>query len=156
MDIRSATPDDVPNVLPMVRAICQLHQSWDASRFATIDSPEKMYERWLRSRATDPKSVFLVAEHDGNLVGYVVCTIEKEIPIYATTEFGWIHDLWIDPTYRNEGLGRQMTMRVIERFAEWGVKQIRLQTARENTIGRKLFETCGFAISTIDMLMELK
>ncbi len=155
MEIRPATPDDVPNVLPMVRAICQLHQSWDAARFTTIDQPEKMYEGWLRGRATDPRSVFLVVEHIGQLVGYVVCTIEKDIPIYATTEFGWVHDLWIDPTYRNEGLGTQLTMLVIERFTEMGIKQIRLQTAQANEVGRKLFAACGFRVSTIDMLMEL-
>jgi ribosomal protein S18 acetylase RimI-like enzyme len=155
MQVRPATPDDVPNVLPMVSAICQLHQSWDPARFTTIDQPEKMYESWLRGRATDARSVFLVAEHDGRLVGYVVCTVEKEIPIYATTEFGWVHDLWIDPTYRNEGLGTQLTMLVIERFTEMGIRQIRLQTARENEVGRKLFAACGFEVSTIDMLMEL-
>lgn len=155
MEIRPATPDDVSQVLPMVVAISKLHQDWDAARFKTIDHPERMYDGWLRERATDARSIFLVAEHESRLVGYVVCTIEKEIPIYWTPECGWVHDLWVEPQYRNEGLGRQMAMLVIEGFQRLGVAQIRLQTAAANDAARTLFESCGFRASTVEMLMEL-
>lgn len=156
MEIRKATVEDVPNVLPLVSAICRLHEAWDPARFGMIERPELRYENWLEGRATDERSIFLVAEHEGRLVGYTVCTIEKEMPIYWMPECGWIHDLWIDEAYRNEGLGRQMTMLMIERFKELGVKQIRLETAASNETARKLFASCGFRVSTIEMLMELK
>jgi ribosomal protein S18 acetylase RimI-like enzyme len=156
MEIRKATVEDVPNVLPLVSAICRLHESWDPARFGMVERPELRYENWLKGRATDERSIFLVAEHEGRLVGYSVCTIEKEMPIYWMPECGWVHDLWIDEAYRNEGLGRQMTMLVIERFKELGVKQIRLETAASNEAARKLFAACGFRVSTIEMLMELK
>ncbi len=155
MEIRPATPTDVPQVLPLVRAICELHQNWDSARFKTVDHPERMYDGWLRERTEDPRSVFLVVEHESRIVGYVVCTIEPEIPIYWTPSCGWVHDLWIEPQYRNEGLGRQMTMLVVERFKEMGVTQIRLQTAAANEVARKLFASCGFRASTIEMLVEL-
>ena len=156
MEIRKATVEDVPNVLPLVSAICRLHESWDAARFRMIEKPELQYEGWLKARAKDERSVFLVAEHEGRLVGYTVCTIEREMPIYWMPECGWIHDIWIDEAYRNEGIGRQMAMLVIERFKELGVKQIRLETAAANESARKLFASCGFRVSTIEMLMELK
>jgi RimJ/RimL family protein N-acetyltransferase len=156
MDIRPATEADVPSVLPLVARICALHASWDADRFRTRDHPEQMYDRWLRQRAGDPRSVFLVAEHDGRIVGYLVGTIEAEIPIYWTPECGWIHDLWVDETYRHEGVGRQMAMLTVERFSQLGVKQIRLQTAAVNEGARRLFESCGFRVSTIEMLLPLQ
>ncbi len=155
MMIRPATASDVPNVLPLVRAICELHEQWDKARFKTIEHPERMYESWLSDRANDERSVFLVAEHEQQVVGYIVCTIEKEIPIYWMPESGWVHDLWVDETYRNEGLATQMTMLAIERFKELGIKQIRLQTAAANEIARKLFESCGFRVATVEMLLEL-
>lgn len=155
MEIRPATVDDVPAVLPLVRKICELHERWDSARFRTIENPELQYENWLKDRATDPRSVFLVAAHDNKIVGYVVCTIEKEIPIYWMPECGWIHDLWIEPDYRNEGWGRQMTLLVIERFKALGVRQIRLQTAANNETARHLFQSCGFRACCIEMLREL-
>ena len=85
----------------------------------------------------------------------IVGTIEKPIPIYRIEHLGFIHDLWVDEQYRNEGLGRQMTMLAIEKFREMGVTQVRLETAAANDVARKLFESCGFRTATVEMLVEL-
>src|SRR3954452_14093628 len=102
MDIRPATADDVPAVLPMVAALAKLHESWDPAKFGYREHPEEMYRGWLRSRADDPRSVFLVAEREGRVVGFLIGTVEGEIPIYRVKEFGFIHDIWVEPAYRNE------------------------------------------------------
>lgn len=154
MTIRPATNDDVPQVLPMVGKLAALHESWDSQRYPYIPGIDQRYDRWLRARAEDPRSVFLVAEVSGRVVGFVVATVEKNIPIYRTAEFGFVHDLWVDEDYRHEGTARQMVMLLIERFLELGVRQIRLETAADNEAARKLFESCGFRTSTIEMLFE--
>ena len=101
MEIRDAVEADVPGVLPLVAKMCALHEQWDPERFRTKVHPERMYEGWLRARTHDKqRSVFLVAEHEGRIVAYVVCTIEGEIPIYWMPECGWVHDLWVDEAYR--------------------------------------------------------
>ena len=160
MTIRPATADDVPFVIPMVAKICALHESWDPQKYGMIDNVAEKYRGWLTERANDPKSVFLVACVDENsdhekCVAFVVATIEREIPIYRVREFGFIHDLWVEPEYRNEGIGRQMTMLVIERLREIGVKQIRLDTAAKNDAARSLFASCGFRVSMQEMLLEI-
>ncbi|HEY7088305.1 MAG TPA: GNAT family N-acetyltransferase, partial [Tepidisphaeraceae bacterium] len=111
---------------------------------------------WLRARAEDPRSVFLVAERDaGKLAGFLIATIEETIPIYRLGETGFIHDLWVEPEYRNEGIGRQLTMVAIETFRDKGVRQIRLETASQNEAARALFRSCGFRVSTIEMLLDI-
>ena len=47
MHIRSATPADVPTVLPMVASICALHQTWDAAKYGFLPNPQQRYEKWL-------------------------------------------------------------------------------------------------------------
>lgn len=156
MMIRPATPDDVPAVLPMVSQLAALHENWDPQRFDYKPHPEEMYNRWLRARATDPRSVFIVAEREpGRIVGFVIATVEGTIPIYRLAETGFMHDMWVEPLYRNEGIARQMTMLAIEKFREMGIKQIRLETATANDAARKLFESCGFRNSSIEMLLEI-
>jgi ribosomal protein S18 acetylase RimI-like enzyme len=161
MNIRPATPADVPIVAKMVDQLAAVHEGWDAVRYDYKRDVGDMYRRWLATRADDPKSVFLVAEHERlmaeapHLVGFIVGTIEKPIPIYRIENFGFIHDLWVDEQYRNEGLGRQMTMLAVEKFREMGVKQVRLETAAANDVARKLFESCGFRTATVEMLVEL-
>ena len=140
----------------MVEQIAKLHESWDPDKYGFLPNPGKMYRSWLRQRSGDPRSVFLVAQHaSGNLAGFIVGTTEREIPIYRLEEFGFIHDLWVEPQYRNEGLARQLVMLTIERFREIGVKQIRCDTAAPNEIARALFARCGFRPSTTEMLLVL-
>ena len=162
MDIRPATPADVPAVLPMVSQIAALHEAWDPAKYGYVAHVAERYRNWLGARATDPNSVFLVAERPGvngepaKLVGFLIATVEHEIPIYRVTSYGFIHDLWIEPDYRHEGLARQMTMLAIERFREIGADQVRLDTAAANDPARNLFASCGFRPSTTEMLLELK
>lgn len=168
MPIRPATPADVPAVLPMVAAICAMHQQLDPQRYDMLPDVVERYRRWLPIRAEDPRSVFLVAEapatsgnHDPvsppglNIVGFLVATIEANIPIYYRKEFGFIHDVWVEPTHRRGGHARDLVNTALERFRAAGVDQVRLETAAINDGARKLFAACGFRVGTIDLLRQL-
>lgn len=163
MEIRPATPADVPAVLPMVANLAVLHERWDPAKYGYLPEPAEMYRGWLTSRARDERSVFLVAERTDAmltdvpfLVAFLVATVEREIPIYRLAEYGFIHDLWVEEPYRHEGIGRQMVMLAVERFKQLGVTQVRADTAACNDSARALMHSCGFRPSTIEMLLEMK
>src|SRR3954447_6673326 len=155
MDIRPATPDDVPAVLPMVRKVCAFHEALDPAKYGFRGDPGRMYDAWLRGRATDPRGVFLVADRGGEdgakLVAFLVGTVEREIPIYRLKEFGFVHDLWVEEKYRHEGIARQMVTLAVERCGEIGVRQVRLDPAAGNEPARNLFVACGFRPSVTEM-----
>lgn len=162
MKIRRATPADVAKVLPMVAKICALHQSWDSAKYGFLPNPAQRYEKWLIGRTKSDRDVFLVAEVNDNssdklaqLAGFVVATVEQEIPIYELREYAFVHDLWVEPEYRSAGVGRQLVQAALERFTQIGVQQVRLDTAAQNEAARRLFQSCGFRVSTIEMLVEL-
>src|SRR5438105_1639940 len=105
MNIRPATPEDVPAVLPMVGKIAAFHEQLDPAKYAVRGDPVKAYDRWLFARAKDPRSVFLVADsalanEPAKLVGFLVAGVQDEIPIYQITENGFIYDLWVEESYR--------------------------------------------------------
>src|SRR5690349_25052459 len=155
MDIRPATAGDVPAVVKMVRKLCELDQRLHPARYAFRDEVERMYQSWLTERASDARAVFLVAERqERGPVAFLIGGLAREIRIYKLEEYGFIHDLWVEEDYRNEGLGRQLVMRAIERFKEMGVRQVRLDTAAANDAARKLFAGCGFRVSVMEMLWE--
>ena len=161
MTIRPATPADVPSVAPMVDKLAALHERWDPARYDYKPHPGEMYKRWLTSRANDPESVFLVADHERllsdvpYLVGFVVGTIERPIPIYRIEKFGFIHDLWVEPAHRHRGLARALLADALARFRALGLTQVRLETAHANEQARRLFQAAGFRIASIDMLRTL-
>jgi ribosomal protein S18 acetylase RimI-like enzyme len=158
MPIRSATPADIPAILPMVRAICSMHERLVPARYAMLPDVVDRYARWLPERAVDPRSVFLVAESDGSrpaLIGFLIATIESSVPIYVTAAYGFIHDVWVEPESRGRGTARALVDAAVRRFTQLGVSQVRLETAAANEPARALFAALGFRTATIDMLREL-
>jgi ribosomal protein S18 acetylase RimI-like enzyme len=155
MDIRPATPEDVPAVVPMVERLAAFLALRDPAKYAPLPGIGDMYRSWLRDRATDPRAVFLVAERQpGQLVGFLIGTVEREIPIYRLREYGFIHDVWVEPEYRNEGLARQMVTLAVERFGEAGARQVRLDVLVDNAPAKGLFQSCGFRTAVLEMLLE--
>ncbi|HWE01171.1 MAG TPA: N-acetyltransferase [Tepidisphaeraceae bacterium] len=160
MNVRPATADDVPLVLPMVARECAFHERVDPAKYGFRADPAERYDGWLRAQATNSKSVFLVADattagEPARLAGFLIATVVKELPIYRIVEFGFIHDVWVEEDYRHEGCARQLVTLATERFREIGVKQIRLDVIHGNDAARELFKTCGFRPSTTEMLIEL-
>ncbi len=157
--IRPAQPADIPHLLPLVAKICALHQAWDDAKYGFLPHPEQRYNSWLNQLLRQPRNLCLVAQGsdaDPSLVGCLIATIEAEIPIYRVKEYGFIHDLWVEPAYRHQGIARQMVKQAIEHFTRLGIAQIRLDTATPNEAARQLFAVCGFRPSTTEMLIELK
>jgi ribosomal protein S18 acetylase RimI-like enzyme len=160
MDIRPATVSDVPAALPMVARTCAFHEKLDPAKYGFRPNPAERYRHWLAERATDPRSVFLVADaartgEAARPVAFLVATVEREISIYRLPEFGFIHDLWVEEAYRNEGIARQLVALTVEKFREIGVAQVRLDTAAANEPARALFARSGFRTSVVEMLIEL-
>jgi ribosomal protein S18 acetylase RimI-like enzyme len=158
MFIRSATSEDVESVLPMVAQICAFHEKLDPAKYGFLPHPEARYRGWLTNRAGDSRSVFLVAQPDipNRLAGFLVATIEREIPIYRLDEFGFIHDLWVEPEFRKQGVGKALAESAVSRFRQLGITQIRLDTAAENEPARRLFASVGFRPSVVEMLREIR
>ena len=156
MDIRPAIPDDVNGVVPMVERLAAFLAERDRAKYEPLPHVGEMYRSWLKARAKDPRAVFLVAERSpGHLVGFLIGTVEREIPIYRLEEYGFVHDVWVEPDYRNEGLARQLVTLAGERFREIGVRQVRLDVLVSNTPAQNLFTSCGFRPSVTEMLLEL-
>jgi ribosomal protein S18 acetylase RimI-like enzyme len=162
--IRPARPTDIPAILPMVRAICTLHESWDPARYAMLPDVVDRYERWLPQRAVDPRSVLLVAELPGTnasasssrpIVGFLVGEMQGNIPIYTLKEYAFIHDMWVEPSARRSGVGRALVLEAMKQFRAKGATQLRLETAAKNEPARKLFESCGMRVGTVDLLKDL-
>ncbi len=157
MHIRSATAADVPAVLPMVGALCDLHARADPDRFQVRPDVLQRYADWLPVRATDPRSVFLVAEDQhAALVAFLVGTIEPEVPIFWIPECGWIHDVWVEPRARRMGLARQLADHAAERFRALDVGQVRLHTGSFNATARQAFEAAGFRACVVELIKPLK
>lgn len=158
--IRPATDADVPAVLPMVQSICDMHAAMDPLRYSFVPDITAKYAQWLPKRIVDPGSVLLVAQLNSpatpsELAGFLVAETLDEIPIYLTRRYGFIHDLWVQPAHRRQGIAHALARECLARFHAMNLTQVRLDTAAANSSARALFERVGFTPSTTQMLATL-
>jgi ribosomal protein S18 acetylase RimI-like enzyme len=138
----------------MVAAVCAHHHALDPDRYDYLPDDVDRNARWLPQRAADPRSVLLIAADTDRAApaGFLVATIEPNIPVYSTREFAFIHDLWVEPAHRSRGHGRALVTEALARFSVLGIAQIRLETAAANEPARRLFAACGFRPSSVEMI----
>ena len=132
--------------------ICQEH---DTLRQQAYQRHTELRSKQLSRNLQTSEREVTATEQPATLVAFLVATVESEIPIYRLGEFAFIHDIWVEPEYRQVGIAKAMLMKTISSFSQRGVKQIRLDTAVANEAARRLFASCGFRFSTMEMLIEL-
>lgn len=153
--IRPGAAADVPAILPMVRALTDLHQRHDPERFQVRPDVLDRYARWLPERAVDPRGVLLIAEDQERPVAFLVGTIEPEVPIFWIPECGWIHDVWVEPSHRRTGIASALVQSAVERFDAMGVAQVRLDTGSFNEQARQVFARAGFRPCVVELIRTL-
>ncbi len=153
-EIRPATAADISAILPMVQKICDMHRTMDPQRYPFVDDIAERYRGWLRKRSEDADSVLLVASVGETAAGFIVGEILDEIPVFTLTRYGFLHDLWVEPQFRRQGIARKLLIEAMARLKARGVSQIRGDTAHRNNESRELLEGLGFRASTILMVYQ--
>lgn len=66
---------------------------------------------------------------------------------HAVLEGDWVglHDLWVDPSRRREGIGRALLRELVDWGAEQGARTAWLHVEDDNAAALALYESCGFA-----------
>lgn len=133
MDLRRATLDDLPLLVPLFDAYRQFYR-----QPADPDGAE----RFLRERLAEDESVIFLAVDDGRAVGFV--------QLYATFWSiaacrAWIlNDLFVSPDRRGTGAGRALIDRARLHAVETGAGGLSLATERTNHVAQRLYESLGW------------
>ena len=154
--IRRAEPADVRVLGELGIALMQTHYEFDQRRFLEPTQADSTgYAEFLGSRLDDQDSVVLVADHLGDIVGYVYAAIEPLSWKELRDECGCIHDLLVADRTRRSGAGTALLNAAIEWLRERGMPRVVLGTAAQNETARRLFEQRGFRPTMIEMTLEI-
>lgn len=99
------------------------------------------YARWLE----DPETFFILAEQDGEPVGYAFVTVGPPYASWASGErIAELETLSVLPDRRGAGIGTALVNAVWERLAERGVEDMAITTTVTNTGSHRFYEREGF------------
>lgn len=98
----------------------------------------------IKDYAASDNSIFLVAEHEGQLIGNIDLTGSKRSKLYHTAMLGMgIHEQW-----RNQGVGKLLIQHSLDwARGESGIELVWLDVYATNALGFQLYKNAGFTVS---------
>lgn len=133
------------------------HHDFDPLRFVPAGpGTERGYGSWLASQTKEPDVIVLVAEQDGEVVGYAYAGLEGHDYMALRGPAGALYDVIVDPAHRGRGVGRQLLDAAIAALKTKGAPRVVLSTAQRNEPAQRLFERAGFRRTMIEMTRELE
>jgi ribosomal protein S18 acetylase RimI-like enzyme len=156
ISIRPASPADVRAIGRLGATLVRLHHEFDAKRFLdATPQTEHGYASYVRSQLANREVIVLVAERDGEVVGYTFAGVEGVDYMSLRGPAGVLHDLVVDPEHRGLGIGRALLDATVTALAELGAPRVVLSTAERNEAAQRLFTHAGFRRTMIEMTREL-
>jgi len=132
-----------------------MHHELDPKRFIQASpQTEHAYASFIGSQLEDPSMIVLVAEHEGNVVGYSYSGIEGRDYMSLRGPAGVLHDIVVDPAHRGHGVGRTLLEATLAALKARGAPQVVLSTATGNESAQRLFDRAGFRRTMIEMTRE--
>jgi ribosomal-protein-alanine N-acetyltransferase len=111
--------------------------------------PENYMSEFFANLLRTYGELFLTAEIDGRIVGYVMCRIELGMPTggaFGIIKKGHVVSLAVDKDVRRGGIGYALMQEVLRRMNGAGLKECFLEVRVNNEPAIKLYEKLGFRV----------
>ena len=98
----------------------------------------------------DGADLFVLGRDDGEVIGQVLLTRDeayvRELEANLSIDGVYVHRLYVDPDYRNRGIGSRLLAGAIATVRDrWGPRDLYALIADDNLPSRRLFEGRAFA-----------
>ncbi|HKS28129.1 MAG TPA: GNAT family N-acetyltransferase [Pyrinomonadaceae bacterium] len=154
--IRPAAPADLPAVGRLGALLVRTHHGFDPQRFiAATPQTEHAYASFLGSQLREPNVIVLVAELNGEVLGYTYAAVEGSDYMSLRGPAGVLYDIVVDPASRRQGLGRMLLDATLAALEAQGAPRVVLSTAERNESAQRMFARAGFRRTMIEMTREL-
>jgi ribosomal protein S18 acetylase RimI-like enzyme len=151
--IRPGRREDAADAARLWMQSAEEHTTHDAV-YATAPGAERVMRRFLADLASGGHSFLFVAQVKERTVGFVSGELREGSPTFRPKTWASVDDVFVEPDYRNLGVGRALIQSVGEWARERGADGISLQVAAANGRARKFYEDMGFREISVYELLE--
>ena len=151
--IRPGRREDAAEAARLWVQSAEEHTSHDRV-YETAPGAEKTMRRFLADVAKSSYSFLFVAVVGDRTVGFISGELRQGSPTFLPKTWASVDDVFIEPEYRNRGMGRALLQSVQAWAQERGADGISLQVAAANLRGRKFYEDLGFRDISVYKVLE--
>lgn len=134
MEIRPARPDEVEELLPLMRGYCDFYESSPSD-----DGLRAMAEALI----SDPGqgALFIARSDAGEAIGFAA--MDWKWSSLRGARIGYLEDLFVAPEHRGGGCAEALIEACVERCRERGAPVLEWMTAPDNRRARAVYERVG-------------
>jgi ribosomal protein S18 acetylase RimI-like enzyme len=141
--IREAREDELLKAGELWSDFMRFNGRFDNS-FAIRDKAKDIFSKEMLEKFPTNDYRLAVADDGGKLVGFCFSYISRKPKYFKIQRFGFIGDLYVTPTHRRMGVGKDLVKDAMNFFAKHRVSQIELLVAVKNDTAIKFWESYGF------------
>jgi ribosomal protein S18 acetylase RimI-like enzyme len=151
--IRAGRKDDATEAARLWMRSAEEHTAHDRI-YETAPGAEKTMRRFLVDVANSGYSFLFVAAAGDRTVGFISGELRQGSPTFLPRTWASVDDIFVEPEYRNRGMGSALLQSVRDWAQERGADGISLQVAAANARGRKFYEDLGFREISVYQVLE--
>ena len=108
---------------------------------------KRFYKKLIRSR----KGHVIIAEEKSQIIGYLIATVEKNIPIFTLKKYVEITDLFVKKEFHGRKIGYNLVKNCLEWAKNNNYEKIVLKVFPDNTETIEFYKKIGFSNFFIEM-----
>lgn len=155
LTVRRAEKADLERVGEFAGRLVRDHHEADPARFFLPERVEQGYAWWLGRELENPAALVMVAELDGELVGYSYAALSERDWNMLLDEHAMLHDIFVASNARRQGVGKALLAATLGELAARGSKRVVLSTRQGNESAERLFAGAGFRRTMIEMTLNV-
>lgn len=143
---RPAGPADLPAMMEIWWQLMSEHEARDGGYWGLLPEPEARasYREYAEKMLAEEGHVHLVAEMEGQVVGFVHGRPLPRPPIFQTEKVGRVDEVAVRRDFRGLGVGRAMMQTLLAAFHEQGYAFCDLMVDSDNPAAQALYHALGF------------
>jgi ribosomal protein S18 acetylase RimI-like enzyme len=141
--VRKAVPADLDAIVALWREFMDFHAQRDTHLARSADGHER-FKEFVGERLASDDSCVLVAEQDGEVVGYCLTMLAKAPPVLEDRDYGTVCDLAVTERCRGGGVGARLYRAAEAWLAQRGIRRIEVRVLVANEVSTAFWRKMGF------------
>jgi len=134
--------------------LAKYHQRLSGDFTLAWDSRRK-WANYLKTKFSEISTKLIVAVENGKVVGFMLCFLSPNVPVYKERKIGVISDVFVSEERRRKGVMKKMFDTAIRWFRKNRVRTVQLSVAAANFEAREIYAKLGFAPFMIHKRLDL-
>ena len=139
LEIREARPDEVEELLPLMRGYCEFYEAEPA---------DQGLRTMARALIEDGSQGFMLIVREASGLPLGFATVDWKWSSLKAARIGYLEDLFVDPEGRGKGIADALLEACAERCRELGMPAMEWQTAPDNHRAQKVYNRTGAGFDT--------